>query len=154
MSTNLKADAAASGIFKLGGDLPVHRLGFGAMRVIGPDATIALDFALNRMAGVIDKLVIYPKRMQQNMEALRGLIFSQRVLLALTQTGMSREDAYKLVQKHAMGVWEEGKDFLAGLSRDKEVTAKLKPAQLKALFDLKHHTKHVDTIFKRVFGAK
>jgi adenylosuccinate lyase len=122
-------------------------------RVIAPDATIALDFALVRMAGVVDKLIVYPKRMQENLDKLGGLVFSQRVLLALTQAGVSREDAYALTQKHAMKVWEQGKDFLTELSADKNVTKHLKPAALKALFDLKYHTKYVDTIFKRVFAA-
>jgi adenylosuccinate lyase len=121
-------------------------------RMIAPDATVTLDFALNRLTGLIDKLVIYPDRMQKNLDKLGGLVFSQRVLLALTQAGISREDAYRLVQKHAMKVWEQGKDFLTELSADKEITRKLPAAKLKALFDLTYHTKHVDTIFKRVFG--
>ena len=121
-------------------------------RMIAPDATVTLDFALNRMTNIIDKLVIYPDRMQKNLDRLGGLVFSQRILLALTQEGMSREDSYRLVQKHAMKVWEKGKDFLTELSADKEITSKISVAKLKALFDLKYHTKHVDTIFKRVFG--
>ncbi|MDX1975499.1 MAG: adenylosuccinate lyase [Rickettsiales bacterium] len=121
-------------------------------RMIGPDATVTLDFALVRLAGLIDKLVIYPERMQANLDKLGGLVFSQRVLLALTQAGVSREDSYKLVQRNAMKVWEQGKDFFTELSKDKDVTAKLKPAELKKLFDVKYHTKHVDTVFKRVFG--
>ena len=121
-------------------------------RMIAPDATVTLDFALNRMTNIIDKLVIYPDRMQKNLDRLGGLVFSQRILLALTQEGMSREDSYRLVQKHAMKVWEKGKDFLTELSADKEITSKISIAKLKALFDLKYHTKHVDTIFKRVFG--
>ncbi len=121
-------------------------------RMIAPDATVTMDFALNRLAGIIDKLVIYPERMQQNMDKLGGLVFSQRVLLALTQAGLSREDSYKFVQRNAMKVWEQGKDFLSELSGDKDVTAKLSPAELKALFDPAYHTKHVDAIFKRVFG--
>ncbi len=121
-------------------------------RMIAPDATVTLDFALARMTGVIDKLVVYPNQMQKNLDKLGGLVFSQRVLLALTQAGVSREDAYALVQKHAMKVWEHGKDFLTELSADKTVTKHLPPKELKALFDVKHHTKHVDTIFKRVFG--
>jgi adenylosuccinate lyase len=122
-------------------------------RMIGPDATVTLDFALVRLAGVIDKLVVYPETMQKNLDKLGGLHNSQRVLLALTQAGASREDAYTLVQRNAMKTWNEGKDFLAELKADKDVTAKLKPAELEAMFDLGYHFKHVDTIFKRVFGA-
>jgi adenylosuccinate lyase len=121
-------------------------------RMIAPDATVTLDFALHRLAGIIDKLVVYPANMQKNLDKLGGLVFSQRVLLALTQAGMSREDAYKLVQKSAMKVWEEGKDFQRELAADKSVGKYLKPAELKKLFDMRYHTKHVDTIFKRVFG--
>jgi adenylosuccinate lyase len=121
-------------------------------RMIGPDATVTLDFALVRLAGVIDKLVVYPETMQKNLDKLGGLHNSQRVLLALTQAGASREDAYTLVQRNAMKTWNEGKDFLAELKADKDVTAKLKPAELEAMFDLGYHFKHVDTIFKRVFG--
>lgn len=121
-------------------------------RMIAPDATVTMDFALTRLAGLIDKLVIYPERMQQNMDRLGGLVFSQRVLLALTQAGVSREDSYRFVQRNAMKVWEKGADFLSELCGDKEVTDRLSPAELKALFDPSYHTKHVDTIFKRVFG--
>ncbi len=121
-------------------------------RTIGPDVCIALDFALARLTGVIEKLLVYPERMQQNLDALGGLVFSQRVLLALTQKGVSREDAYKLVQRNAMQVWEKGADFLSLLKADKDVTAKLAPADIEALFDLKYHTRHIDTIFSRVFG--
>ena len=121
-------------------------------RVIAPDTTVALDFALARMTGVIDKLVVYPANMKKNLDKLGGLIHSQRVLLALTQAGVSREDAYALVQRNAMKVWEKGADFLTELSADKDVTRALPKKQLKALFDLGYHTKHVDTIFKRVFG--
>ncbi len=121
-------------------------------RMIAPDATVTMDFALTRLAGLIDKLVIYPERMKQNMNKLGGLVFSQRILLALTQAGVSREDSYRFVQRNAMKVWEQGKDFLTELCADKEVTDKLSPEQLKALFDPAYHTKHVDTIFKRVFG--
>ncbi len=120
-------------------------------RVIGPDATIALDFALNRLIGLLDKLVVYPERMLKNMNSLGGLVFSQRVLLALTQAGASREESYNLVQRNAMKVWSEGKDFLTELLADGEVTAKLPEAQLRPLFDLTYHTKHVDTVFQRVF---
>ncbi len=121
-------------------------------RVIAPDATIALDFALARLTGLIDKLLVYPEAMRRNLELFGGLVHSQRVLLALTQAGMAREEAYRLVQRSAMRVWREGADFLALLKADPEVTARLKPSQLKACFDLRYHTKHVDTIFRRVFG--
>jgi adenylosuccinate lyase len=121
-------------------------------RMIGPDATVTLDFALHRMAGVIEKLLVYPQNMRRNMDKLGGLHNSQRVLLALTQAGASREDAYTLVQRNAMKTWEHGKDFLAELKADREVTARLKPAELEAMFDDAYHLKHVDTIFRRVFG--
>ncbi len=121
-------------------------------RMIAPDATVTLDFALHRLTGIVEKLVVYPERMRKNLDRLSGLVFSQRVLLALTQKGLSRENAYKLVQKHAMKVWEKDKDFLAELIADEEITQRLKPAELRALFDLKYHTKHVNTVFKRVFG--
>ena len=121
-------------------------------RMIGPDATVTLDFALHRMAGVIEKLVVYPETMKRNLDKLAGLHNSQRVLLALTQAGCSREESYALVQRNAMKTWERGADFLAELQSDKDVTARLKPAELEAMFDLGYHTKHVDAIFKRVFG--
>ena len=121
-------------------------------RMIGPDATVTLDFALNRLAGTIEKLVVYPANMRKNLDRLGGLHNSQRVLLALTQAGCSREDAYALVQRNAMKTWEQGRNFLAELKADKDVTAKLKPAELEAMFDDAYHLKHVDTIFKRVFG--
>ncbi|MEN5246863.1 adenylosuccinate lyase [Brucella pseudintermedia] len=121
-------------------------------RAIGPDTTITLDFALNRLAGVIEKLVIYPDNMLKNMNKFRGLVHSQRVLLALTQAGVSREDAYRLVQRTAMKVWEQGADFLEELLADTEVRAALSEEQIREKFDLGYHTKHVDTIFKRVFG--
>ena len=121
-------------------------------RMIGPDATVTLDFALVRMASVIEKLLVYPQNLRKNMDKLGGLHNSQRVLLALTQAGASREDAYVLVQRNAMKTWEHGKNFLAELKADKDVTAKLKPAELAAMFDDAYHLKHVDTIFKRVFG--
>lgn len=121
-------------------------------RMIGPDATITLDFALARLTSVIDKLVIYPNNMLANMNKFRGLVHSQRVLLALTQAGVSREDSYRLVQRNAMKVWEEGKDFQTELLADPEVTAALSPAQIAEKFDLAYHTKHVDTIFSRVFS--
>ncbi|MBB3410296.1 adenylosuccinate lyase [Rhizobium sp. BK316] len=121
-------------------------------RAIGPDTTITLDFALNRLAGVIEKLVVYPENMMKNLDKFRGLVHSQRVLLALTQAGTSREDAYRLVQRNAMKVWEQGKDFLEELLADAEVRAALSEADLREKFDLGYHTKHVDTIFRRVFG--
>jgi len=121
-------------------------------RMIGPDATITLDFALARLTGVIEKLVIYPDTMLANMNKFRGLVHSLRVLLALTQAGVSREDAYKLVQRNAMKVWEEGRDFREELLADPEVTAALSPAEIEEKFDIGYHTKHVDTIFRRVFG--
>ncbi|MEO6298064.1 MAG: adenylosuccinate lyase [Paracoccaceae bacterium] len=122
-------------------------------RAIGPDTTITLDFALHRLAGVIEKLVIYPANMLANMNKFRGLVMSQRVLLALTQAGVNREDAYKLVQRNAMKVWEQGADFKTELLADPEVTAALTPAEIEEKFDLGYHTKHVDTIFARVFGS-
>ncbi|MGR3634232.1 MAG: adenylosuccinate lyase [Limimaricola soesokkakensis] len=121
-------------------------------RAIGPDTTVTLDFALNRLAGVIEKLVIYPDTMLNNMNKFRGLVMSQRVLLALTQAGVSREDAYRLVQRNAMKVWEQGADFKTELLADTDVTAALSPAEIEEKFDLGYHTKHVDTIFARVFG--
>jgi adenylosuccinate lyase len=122
-------------------------------RNIGPDATVTLDFALARLTGVIDKLVVYPDNMLANMNKFRGLVMSQRVLLALTQAGVSREDAYALVQRNAMKVWEQGKDFREELLADPDVTAALSPAEIEEKFDLGYHTKHVDTIFARVFGS-
>ncbi|MGF1446511.1 MAG: adenylosuccinate lyase [Pikeienuella sp.] len=122
-------------------------------RMIGPDATVTLDFALHRMAGVIEKLVVYPDRMRTNLELTRGLVHSQRVLLALTQAGLSREAAYAAVQRNAMKVWEAGADFLAELQADPAVTGALTPDALAGLFDLGHHTAQVDAIFARVFGA-
>ncbi|MCR6724701.1 adenylosuccinate lyase [Agrobacterium fabrum] len=121
-------------------------------RAIGPDTTVTLDFALNRLAGVIEKLVIYPDNMLKNMNKFRGLVHSQRVLLALTQAGVSREDAYRLVQRNAMKVWEHGADFLEELLGDEEVRAALPEEVIREKFDLGYHTKHVDTIFARVFG--
>jgi adenylosuccinate lyase len=121
-------------------------------RMIGPDATVTLDFALVRLTGVIDKLLIYPDNMMKNVNKFRGLVHSQRVLLALTQAGQSREDSYRLVQRNAMRVWEEGKDFLTELLADDEVMAVLDEKTIREKFDLGYHTKHVDTIFNRVFG--
>ncbi|WP_334129138.1 adenylosuccinate lyase [Sneathiella sp.] len=121
-------------------------------RGIGPDATITLDFALARLTSVIEKLVVYPENMLRNMNKLGGLIHSQRVLLALTQAGVSREDSYRLVQRNAMRVWREGADFMELLKADAEVMAALTAEQIEGVFDLEYHTKHVDTIFRRVFG--
>ncbi|HBF61181.1 MAG TPA: adenylosuccinate lyase [Methyloceanibacter sp.] len=122
-------------------------------RMIGPDATVTLDFALARLTGVIEGLMVYPERMQANMDRLGGLIHSQRVLLALTNAGVSREDAYRLVQRNAMKVWQENKDFLAELMADPEVTAALSEDAIRDQFDLGYHTKHVDDIFARVFES-
>ncbi|KGM47987.1 adenylosuccinate lyase [Pseudooceanicola atlanticus] len=123
-------------------------------RNIGPDATVTLDFALARLTGVIENLVVYPDNMLANMHKFRGLVMSQRVLLALTQAGVSREDSYKLVQRNAMKVWEEGKDFKEELLKDEDVLKALTPAQIEEKFDLGYHTKHVGTIFARVFGEE
>ena len=123
-------------------------------RMIGPDATVTLDFALARLTGLIDKLLVYPANMQKNMDRLGGLIHSQRVLIALTKAGVAREDAYRLVQRNAMKVWGgESNDFLALLKADPDVRKALADKDLEENFDLDHHFKHVDTIFKRVFGA-
>lgn len=121
-------------------------------RAIGPDTTITLDFALHRLTGVIDKMLIYPDNMLANMNKFSGLVMSQRVLLALTQAGVSREDSYKLVQRNAMKVWDHGKDFKTELLADEEVLAALSVEEIEDKFDMGYHTKHVDTIFKRVFG--
>lgn len=121
-------------------------------RGIAPDATVHLDFALNRLAGVIERLVVYPENMERNLNRLGGLVMSQRVLLALTQKGVSREDAYALVQRNAMKVWEQGKDFRTELLSDPDVRAVLSEEEINEKFDLGYHTKHVDTIFARVFG--
>ena len=122
-------------------------------RAIAPDTTVTLDFALARLTNVIDRLVVYPENMLANMNRFRGLIHSQRVLLALTQKGVSREDAYAIVQRSAMKVWEQGADFMAELKAEPQVQAALSEAEIEASFDLGYHTKHVDTIFRRVFGA-
>ena len=121
-------------------------------RYIGPDATITLDFALSRLTGVVDKLLVYPDNMKKNLDKLSGLHNSQRVLLALTQAGVSREDSYRLVQRNAMKTWLEGADFLASLKADTEVSSRIPATELEAMFDLGYHFKHVDTIFERVFG--
>ena len=120
-------------------------------RNIGPDATITLDFALARMTQVIEKLVVYPENMLKNLHKFKGLVMSQRVLLALTQSGLSREDSYRLVQRNAMKVWEQDKDFKTELLGDADVTAVLSAEEIEEKFDLGYHTKHVDTIFSRVF---
>lgn len=121
-------------------------------RMIGPDATVTLDFALARLTGVIEKLLVYPENMMANLDKYRGLVHSQRVLLALTQAGTAREDAYRLVQRNAMKVWEQGKDFLTELLADEDVRKALSEEEIREKFDLGYHTKHVDTIFSRVFG--
>ncbi len=121
-------------------------------RMIAPDATITLDFALARLAGVIDKLVVYPEAMRKNLDRLGGLIHSQRVLLALTQKGVARDDAYAIVQRNAMRVWRNEGEFLELLKADKDVAKVLSARELEALFDLGYHLKHVDAIFKRVFA--
>jgi adenylosuccinate lyase len=123
-------------------------------RYIGPDATVTLDFALARLTGVIDKLLVYPDRMQKNLDRMGGLVHSQRVLLALTRAGASREDAYRLVQRNAMRVWESdgALSLLDLLKADPDVTALLPPGRIEESFDLGYHLKHVDTIFERVFG--
>jgi adenylosuccinate lyase len=121
-------------------------------RMIGPDATITLDFALARLTGVIDKLIVYPENMRKNLDRLGGLIHSQRVLLALTQKGISREDAYTYVQRNAMPVWRGEGDFLTLLKNDPDVSKALGAAELEELFDLDYHLKHVDTVFRRVFA--
>ena len=123
-------------------------------RMIGPDATATLDFALVRLAGIVDKLIVYPENMRKNLDRLGGLVHSQRILIALTQAGVAREDAYRLVQRNAMKVWRGEGDFLTFLKADKDVRKHLSEAELKANFDLGYHFKHVDTIFKRVFGSK
>ena len=124
-----------------------------AERMIAPDATVTLDFALVRLAGLVEKLLIYPANMQKNLDRLGGLIHSQRLLIALTQKGCSREDAYKLVQRNAMPVWRGEGDFQALLKKDTDVKKYLSDAEISEQFDLGYHFKHVDTIFKRVFGA-
>jgi adenylosuccinate lyase len=121
--------------------------------MIGPDATVTLDFALARLTGIVDKLLVYPENMQRNLDRLGGLIHSQRVLLALTQKGAAREEAYALVQRNAMQVWQgEASDFMGLLKDDPEVHQYLSDAEIEACFDLGHHLKHVETVFARVFG--
>ena len=123
-------------------------------RMIGPDATVTLDFALNRLAGVVEKLLVYPEAMQANLDQLGGLVHSQQVLLALTQKGVSREDAYRLVQRNAMAVWAEGGSYLERLKADQDIAAELSAGELDALFDLDQHFRHVDLIFERVFSGQ
>jgi adenylosuccinate lyase len=120
-------------------------------RYIAPDATVALDFSLRRLNGLIRNLVVYPENMLRNLNQMKGLVFSQKILLDLTQVGVSREDSYRLVQRNAMKVWEEGKDFQTELLADQEVVGALGEAKIREAFDLNYHLKHVDTIFKRVF---
>jgi adenylosuccinate lyase len=122
-------------------------------RNIGPDATVTLDFSLRRLAGLIRNLVVYPENMLKNLNQMRGLVFSQKILLDLTQAGVSREDSYRMVQRNAMKVWDEGKDFQEELLADTEVVAALGEDKIRESFDLNYHLKHVDTIFKRVFGG-
>jgi adenylosuccinate lyase len=121
-------------------------------RMLAPDVTVALDFALARLTGVVDKLVVYPEQMRRNLDSLGGLVNSQRVLLALTQAGLSREDAYSAVQRNAMPAWRGEGDFLTLLKADQAIAGQVSHAQLEAMFDDAHHTKQVDTIFRRVFG--
>ncbi|MFC7703304.1 adenylosuccinate lyase [Plastorhodobacter daqingensis] len=123
-------------------------------RNIGPDATVTLDFALARLTSVVENLVVYPDNMLKNLNKFRGLVHSQRVMLALTQKGVSREDSYRLVQRNAMKVWEQDADFMTELKADPEVRAALSDAEIEEKFDLGYHTKHVDTIFARVFGTE
>jgi adenylosuccinate lyase len=121
-------------------------------RMIGPDATVTLDFALARLASIIDKLVVYPENMRKNLDRLGGLVHSQRVMIALTRKGLAREEAYRLVQRNAMQVWQGEGDFLTLLEADKDVRKHLSAAELKENFDLGYHLQQVDTIFERVFG--
>ena len=121
-------------------------------RYIAPDATVALDFSLRRLGGLIKNLVVYPETMLRNLNQMKGLVFSQKILLDLTQAGVSREDSYRLVQRNAMKVWEQGADFQTELLADQEVAGALGEARIREAFDLNYHLKHVDTIFKRVFG--
>jgi adenylosuccinate lyase len=123
-------------------------------RVIGPDATILLDFMLHRFTGLVEKLLIYPEKMLTNLQMTRGVIFSQMVLLKLIEKGTSREDAYAIVQRNAMKSWEAGRDFHELLSEDKEVSSYLKPKELDAVFRTENFLKHVDFIFDRIFGEK
>ena len=121
-------------------------------RMIGPDATVTLDFMLARLAGIIDKLIVYPENMQKNLDRLGGLVHSQRVLLALTQKGVTREDAYRLVQRNAIKAWAGEGDLLSLLKADKDVRKHLSETELADKFDPNFHFAHVDTIFRRVFS--
>jgi adenylosuccinate lyase len=123
-------------------------------RGIAPDATVHLDFAIHRLAGIIDKLIVYPDNMKRNLDRLGGLIHSQRVMLALIEKGMSREEAYAAVQRNAMPVWRGEGDFLKLLKADPQVATRLESEEIESLFDLAYHTKHIDTIFARVFGTR
>ena len=123
-------------------------------RVIAPDSNIVLDFMLHRLTNILDRLVVYQDRMRANLESTGGLFFSQRVLLALTEKGVDRDEAYRLTQRNAMAVWNEGSTFKDRLAADPEVMAHLRPDQLEELFDLNYYLKHVDTIFSQVFGAE
>ena len=122
-------------------------------RIIGPDATILIDFMLNRCCGLIENLVVYPENMLKNLNLMRGLVFSQRILITLASRGVSRENAYTWVQRNAMKVWEEGKDFQTELLADTDVRSRLSEEEIMEMFDLNYHLKHVDTIFSRVFGG-
>jgi adenylosuccinate lyase len=122
-------------------------------RIIGPDATILIDFMLNRCCSLIENLVVYPENMLKNLNLMRGLVFSQRILITLASRGVSRENAYSWVQRNAMKVWEEGKDFQTELLADSDVRSQLSEEEIRGLFDLNYHLKHVDTIFSRVFGV-
>ena len=123
-------------------------------RIIGPDAFIVADFMLGRLTGILDRLVVYPDRMQHNLDLLKGLIFSQQVLLRLTQKGISREKSYRIVQKRAMEVWDGKGTFKERLLADRELAEYLDPKEIEAIFNIDYHLKHVETIFERVFGAE
>jgi adenylosuccinate lyase len=122
-------------------------------RMIAPDATVTLDFALTRLSSLVDSLVVYPQAMRKNLDRLGGLIHSQRVLLALTEAGLSREAAYAAIQRNAMRVWDDGADFLDALLADQDIRKALSQTKIREMFDLEYHTKRVDLIFQRVFGA-
>lgn len=123
-------------------------------RIIAPDSTILMDYMLNRMTGVIQRLVVYPKRMQENLNRLRGLIFSQQILLALVESGVTREDAYTMVQTQAMRVWKEDTDFKALISADDSIGAHLNPEKIEEIFDVAYHLKYISAIFDRVYGKR
>src|SRR5205085_9570007 len=124
-----------------------------AERMIGPDATVTIDFMLHRFAGLVEGLRVYPKRMLENLDATRGLVFSQPVLLKLVESGMQRQQAYVVVQRNAMKVWDENQDFKSLLAKDPEVSARLSPEQLDEAFDLDRELRHVDAVFARVLGT-